>query len=199
MQVLAARDTGQFVARRDLAAVGEFLLLVLVLAALFWQFQGLRAGAADAPDDDRYRLDQALQTAPLIGYGQAQVATLCHTASLPPRLRWRWDSACAGTRADQAGALDALPAALQADQAALQQAIVAGAAERLSRVAPLAKSLAEGVLPDAEQSLLADTARELNVYRSRYQLGADPGAGSLTLACAWAESVADFKRADSEA
>ena len=199
MQVLAARDTGQFVARRDLAAVGEFLLLVLVLAALFWQFQGLRAGAADAPDDDRYRLDQALQTAPLIGYGQAQVATLCHTASLPPRLRWRWDSACAGTRADQAGALDALPAALQADQAALQQAIVAGAAERLSRVAPLAKSLAEGVLPGAEQSRLADTARELSVYRSRYQLGADPAAGSLPLACAWAESIAVFKRADSEA
>ena len=195
MQVVAAHDTGQSLARRDLSAVWEFLLLVLVLAALAWQFQGLQAGAADAPDDDRYWLDRALQTAPLVGYGQAQVATLCHALSLPARLRWRWGSACAGTRADQAGPLDALPAALQTDQAALQQAIVAGAAERLARVAPLAKSLAEGVLPDAEQSRLSDTARELSVYRSRYQLGADPAAGSLVLACAWAESIAVVRRA----
>ncbi|MDP9932879.1 FtsW/RodA/SpoVE family cell cycle protein [Variovorax paradoxus] len=181
-----------------MSGVGEFVLLVVVLTALVWQFQSLRSGAADAPDDDRYRLDQALQAAPLVGDGHAQVATLCHMASLPPRLRWRWAGACATTRADQAGSLDALPAALQADQAGLQQAITAGAAGRLARVAPLAKSLAEGVLPEAEQATLADTARELRTYRARYQLGSDPSSGSLPLACAWAEALAAARRAGSE-
>ena len=194
MHAVVVHNRGRSGAGRDLATLGEFLLLVLVLVALVWQFQGLRNGAADAPDNDRYWLDQALQTAPLVGYGQAQLATLCHTADLPPRLRWRWAGACAGTPADQAGTLDALPAALQADQAALQLAIVAGAAERLARVTPLAKSLAEGVLPEAEQSRLADTARQLSAYRARYQLDADPAAGSLTLGCAWAESLAVAQR-----
>lgn len=199
MQALAVHDRVSAVAGRDRGALWEFMLLVLVLAALAWQFHGLRDGAADAPADDRYALDLALQTAPLVGGSQAPLATLCHAADLPPRLRWRWAGACAATRADQAGALDALPAALQADQAALQQAIVAGAAERLARVAPLAKSLAEGVLPEAEQTRLADTARELGVYRARYQLGADAAAGSLTLACAWAESLAVTRRAGTAA
>ncbi|MDP9912396.1 cell division protein FtsW (lipid II flippase) [Variovorax boronicumulans] len=184
--------------RRDMSAIGEFVLLVLVLIVLVWQFQGLRHGGADAPDDDRYRLDQALQAAPLVSYGHAQVATLCHAVDLPPRLRWRWAGTCASTRVDQAGSVQALPAALQADQTALQQAITAGAAERMARVAPLAKSLAEGVLPDAEQAQLADTARELTTYRARYQLGHDPSTGSLPLACAWIEALAAAQRADSE-
>ena len=64
-----------------MSGVGEFVLLVVVLTALVWQFQSLRSGAADAADDDRYRLDQALQAAPLVGDGHAQVATLCHMAS----------------------------------------------------------------------------------------------------------------------
>ena len=58
MQASTAHDSRLSVARRDLSAVGEFLLLVLVLAALIWQFQGLRGEGADAPDDDRYRLDR---------------------------------------------------------------------------------------------------------------------------------------------
>jgi cell division protein FtsW (lipid II flippase) len=259
MQALAARDplpgpaAAPAASGRSRAALWEFLLLVLVLAALVWQFQGLRGGAADAADHNRYTLDQALQTAPLLGGNQAPLATLCHAAELPPRLRWRWAGACAQTdrdpdrhpdlgpgldphanrganpgtdpgtdpgaspgtdagtgsriapqgdtapHANQAGALDALPAALQADHAALQQAIVAGAAKRLARVAPLAKSLAEGVLPEDGQARLADTARELAVYRARYQLGTDAAAGSLPLACAWAESQAATRRAGNAA
>ena len=89
MHAVVVHNGSRSGAGRDLAALGEVLLLVLVLVALVWQFQGLRDGAADAPDDVRYWLVQALQTAPLVGYGQAQLATLCHTADLPPRLRWR--------------------------------------------------------------------------------------------------------------
>ena len=181
--------------RPDASALWEFGLLAIVLTALVWQFQGLKEAAAG---DDRYRLDRALKAAPLVGYGNAGVATLCHRLVLPPRLKWRWATACDDTRADQAGSPDALPAALQADHAALQQAILAGAAGRQAAVAPLALSLGEGVLPDSDQERLAETTRELSEYRARYQLGAVPAAGSLPLACAWAEASALVRRAGSD-
>lgn len=175
-------------------AAAELLLLMLVVIGLFWQFQGLRGGTADSADDNRYVLDQALKPGALHGYGQAQPATLCHGADLPPRLRWRWEGACAATRPTDAGDLKTFPQALQADYMALQQAIVAGEAARLARVAPMAKSLAEGVLPEQDQAQLAATTRELSAYRGRYQVSA-AAQGSLTLACAWNELLARAARA----
>ena len=175
----------------------EFALLALVLLGLFWQFQGLRAGSADAADDNRYILDKALQPGPLTGYGQAGLATLCHRTDMPPRLRWRWEAACGDTKAANAGDLQALPLAMQADYDALQRAIVNGEAQRLARVAPLFKSLAEGVLPESDQTLLAATTRELSEYRTRYQMGAG-ATGSVTLACAWAELQSLAARASTD-
>lgn len=175
----------------------ELTLLALVLLGLFWQFQGLRAGSADAADDNRYLLDHALQPGRLTGYGQAGLATLCHRTDMPPRLRWRWETACNDTKAADAGDLQALPQAMQADYDALQRAILNGEAQRLARVAPLAKSLAEGVLPESDQALLAATTRELSAYRTRYQMGAG-ATGSVTLDCAWAEMQALAGRASND-
>lgn len=190
---------GRSAAAPDTSARREFGLLVLVLIVLVWQFQQLVDGGATATAEDRYRLDATLQTAALTGYGNAQVATLCHRITLPARLQWRWAAACAATQPDEAGDVAALPAALRNDLAALQRAIAGGAAERQASVAPLARSLAEGVLAADDQARLASTTRELTEYRTRYRLGADPAAGSLTLACAWAQTQHLAARAGTEA
>ncbi|HLL10332.1 MAG TPA: hypothetical protein VK570_04690, partial [Rubrivivax sp.] len=175
-------------AAREPSAVREFVLLALVLLVLVWQFQPLVDSAGQAAAEDRYRLDAALQTAPLVGYGKATLATLCHRIELPPRLQWRWAAACEATDAEEAGDPAALANAAADDLAALQRAIAAGAAERQASVAPLARSLAEGVLAPEDQARLAGTTRGLTEYRARYRLGADLAEGSLTLACAWAHT-----------
>lgn len=189
---------GQAAAAPDTPARREFGLLVLVLVVLVWQFQHLVDGGAEAAAQDRYRLDAALQTATLAGYGRAQLATLCHRVALAPRLTWRWQAVCDRTQPDDAGDPAALPAAMRDDLGALQQAIAGGAAERQASVAPLARSLAEGVLAADDQARLAGTTRELSAYRARYRLGADPAAGSALLACAWAQTQHLAARAGSD-
>lgn len=168
-------------ARPDRAARWEVCLLLGVLLALGWLFMGLRQGL----DPARWQLDRALAPAPLVGFGQARVATLCHRLSLPPRLAWRWSGLCRATDEADAGAPDSFAAALQADYTALQQAIAGGLAERQSRLRPMARSLAEGVLPEAEAQTVQAITRELSAYRAHYRIQ-DP-VHSLPLACAWTQ------------
>jgi cell division protein FtsW (lipid II flippase) len=191
----------------------EFVLLVLVLLALAWQFHALQDGGAEDADNNRYTHDLALRAAPLHGYGQAQVNALCQpegatSSMLPPRLAWLWSSACAAAKAApraQAAqtappsTLQDLPAALQNDYAAVQKAIAQGLADRLQQAAPLAKRWAEGVLPEHQRQDLARLQQQMARYRSGYQMGSEAGAGaglvaglggdagSSTLACAWVE------------
>ena len=176
----------------------EFALLLVVLTGLVWQFQGLRAGSSDAPEESRYVLDETLRPGPLTAYGQAKVDTLCQHVTMPPRLQWRWAGACRGTKPEQAGELASLSGAMQADYEALQRAVIAGDSERQARTAPFSKSLAEGVLPEKDREQLKVNLLELDLYRGRFQLATgaqSASAGSQPLACAWAELQAQANRA----
>lgn len=161
----------------------EMVLLVAVLAGLFWQFHGL------ADPDSRYRADRAMQAGPLVNFGQARLSTLCqHT--MPARLRWRWTGACEADQTSDVTSPATLSAAMQSDFEALQRALVAGEASRKARVAPLTQSMGEGVLSEQEQDILKRTLLELSEYREQYKLGVDAAGkptGSVVLECAWTE------------
>jgi cell division protein FtsW (lipid II flippase) len=179
----------------------ELALLLAVLVGLVWQFQGLRAGNSDAPEESRYALDETLRPGPLTGYGQAKIDTLCQHVNMPPRLQWRWASACKESKAELASDLATLPGAMQADYEALQRAVIAGDSERQARSAPSSKSLAEGVLPEKDREQLKANLRELALYRGRFQMAADAqsaSAGSLPLACAWSELQVQASRASTD-
>lgn len=182
-------------------ALWEFALLLLVLVGLVWQFQGLRSGNGDAPEESRYLVDETLRAGPLLAYGNARVDALCQRAAMPPRQQWRWASACRDTKPEQAGELASLPAAMQADYEALQRSVIAGETERQARIAPFGKSRAEGVLPEKDRDQLKKGQQELALYRGRFQIGAGAGgvsAGSLLLSCAWAELQIQASRASNE-
>jgi cell division protein FtsW (lipid II flippase) len=168
--------------------LGVLLVLVVVL-------HGLHSVSVQAAQD-RYWADQMLAPAPLARQDDAAVATLCHRTALPPRPRWHWRTVCEDTRAQEALDAQSLPTALQARLEALQQALREGQAWRRARLAPLARSQAEGVLPPNDQAMVAALTQELSTYRDRYGIDAD--ATSLPLACAWQETQALLRRAGSD-
>ncbi len=182
-------------------ALWEFLLLVIVLVGLVWQFQGLKSVNIESLEDTRYLIDESSHTGPLLGYGQAKTDTLCQHVIMPPRLQWRWASACKDTKLDAAGDLIALPKAMQADYEAIQQAIFRGDTERQARNVPYSKSLAEGVLPDKDIAQLNKNLRESSIYREKFILSMDGSSnqvGSILLKCAWDELKVQANNAISE-
>lgn len=212
----------------------ELSLLALVLAGLGWLFEGLRGAVGEGAHDDRYHIDQALAPGAIPAAALAPLAALCHHPLMqtdpqtdlqpalqptlqPPSqpnlrphpqapLHWRWQRACRDVDAPSAQAWQQAGAALQADYQAVQQGLLAGQAQRVAAAAPLAKSMAEGVLGEGERGQWMQLSRELAVYRQTYHLSHAlgdapnapvnaPPAGSMLLACAWAELSAHADRA----
>lgn len=160
----------------------------MVLGLLVWQFQGLQFARGDAAEGDRYLDDIALR--PGLARGErlpGLMASVCHSLQLPDRVQWLWRNACRDSKPKKSIDPREMPLVLQTEYEGLQAAVSQGLEERHRRIAPLAKSDAEGVLPADQLALLKATWREIVAYRSYYQIANHGPVLSVPLQCAWQE------------